>query len=56
MTEIPVIGARAMAVGGARRLDVWRFVRRNPSLVAGAIILAIFATLAVAAPWLPGDP
>jgi peptide/nickel transport system permease protein len=34
----------------------WRFVRRNPSLVAGAIILSAFTALALAAPWLPGDP
>jgi peptide/nickel transport system permease protein len=47
--------------GGAEALPgvtarLWRFVRRNPSLVAGAIVLLVFAALAVAAPWLPGDP
>ena len=45
--------ARANAGPGAK---LWRFVRRNPSLVAGAIILAAFAALAIAAPFLPGDP
>jgi peptide/nickel transport system permease protein len=39
-----------------RRVRPWRFVRRNPSLVGGAVILFAFAALAVAAPWLPGDP
>jgi peptide/nickel transport system permease protein len=38
------------------RFRPWRFVRRNPSLVAGAIVLAAFAVLAIAAPFLPGDP
>jgi peptide/nickel transport system permease protein len=43
----------ARAKGGLRP---WRFIRRNPSLVGGAIILAAFVMLALAAPWLPGDP
>ncbi len=38
------------------RLRPWRFVRRNPSLVAGAVILSAFGAVALAAPWLPGDP
>jgi peptide/nickel transport system permease protein len=46
-----------MAVAsGTRRFDLRRFARRNPSLLAGGLILAVFAALAVAAPWLPGDP
>ena len=31
-------------------------MRRHPSLVVGAVILAAFVALALAAPWLPGDP
>jgi peptide/nickel transport system permease protein len=34
----------------------WRFLRRNPTLVAGALILAFMATLALLAPWIAGDP
>jgi len=38
------------------RLRPWRYVRRNPSLVGGGVILAGFSALALAAPLLPGDP
>jgi len=38
------------------KMGVWRFIKRNPSLVAGAVILAGFTGLALMAPWLPGDP
>ena len=31
-------------------------MRRNPSLVVGGVILAIFALLAIVAPWITGDP
>jgi peptide/nickel transport system permease protein len=34
----------------------WRFIRRNPTLVAGSVILAFMATLALLAPWIAGDP
>ncbi len=58
MTNAPALSA---AQGQApakprRKARPWRFVRRNPSLVAGAIILFAFTALALAAPWLPGDP
>jgi peptide/nickel transport system permease protein len=33
-----------------------RFIRRNPTIVAGAVLLAMVAVAAVAAPWIAGDP
>jgi len=57
LTEVPVLEAGEELAATPRRLvRPWRFIRRNPSLVAGGVILAIFAILALAAPWLPGDP
>jgi peptide/nickel transport system permease protein len=56
LTEASAFTARELAataaVGPRRR----RFLRRHPSLVAGAVILAAFVALALAAPYLPGDP
>ena len=57
MTEISAFAEQEVASRRTRgKPGLWRFVRRNPSLVAGAIILGAFAALAFAAPWLPGDP
>ncbi|MFI5013754.1 MAG: ABC transporter permease [Hyphomicrobiales bacterium] len=52
---MPVLHARDIALA-RRPARPWRFVKRNPSLVVGAVILSGFAALALAAPWLPGDP
>ena len=38
------------------RRGAWRFVRRNPTLVAGTIILAAMTLIALIAPWIAGDP
>lgn len=35
---------------------LWRFVRRNPTLTAGAVILGFMALVAIFAPWIAGDP
>jgi peptide/nickel transport system permease protein len=40
----------------APRFRPWRFVRRNPTLTAGAVILAIMAVVALFAPLIAGDP
>jgi peptide/nickel transport system permease protein len=57
LTEAAAVsGAREAAAAPRARMRPWRFVKRNPSLVAGAVILAAFAALALAAPFLPGDP
>jgi peptide/nickel transport system permease protein len=34
----------------------WRFLRRNPTLVAGLVILGVMLLAALAAPWIAGDP
>ena len=33
-----------------------RFIRRNPTIVIGAILLALVTLAALAAPWITGDP
>jgi peptide/nickel transport system permease protein len=38
------------------RSGVWRFVRRNPTLTAGAVILVFMALVALFAPLIAGDP
>jgi peptide/nickel transport system permease protein len=40
----------------ASRARVWRFVRRNPTLVIGLVILGLMLLAALAAPWIAGDP
>jgi len=41
----------------SRRLaGLRRFIRRNPTIVAGAILLAVVALSAAMAPWIAGDP
>ncbi|MGL5116692.1 MAG: ABC transporter permease [Beijerinckiaceae bacterium] len=46
----------ALATVPAVPFRPWRFIRRNPTLVAGSLILAVMATLALFAPWIAGDP
>lgn len=38
------------------RTGFWRFVRRNPTLVIGTLILLAMAVIAVLAPWIAPDP
>jgi len=38
------------------RAGTWRFVRRNPTLVIGSLILLAMAVIAVLAPWIAPDP
>ncbi len=40
----------------ARRGGWLTFVRRNPTLVAGCVILGFMAIIALIAPWISGDP
>lgn len=40
----------------ARGLGLLRFVRRNPTLVIGALLLGLVILMALFAPWLAGDP
>jgi peptide/nickel transport system permease protein len=39
-----------------RRSGLWHFVRRNPTLVGGSIVLILVALAALAAPLIAGDP
>ena len=42
--------------GRGRAAEAWRFGKRNPTLVAGLLILSIMAIVALLAPWISGDP
>ena len=47
----------ALAPRRARRgARAWRFLRRNPTLVVGLLILGFMLVAALAAPWIAGDP
>ena len=40
----------------ATRSRTWRFLRRNPTMVVGLVILGAMLLAALAAPWIAGDP
>ena len=40
----------------AARSRAWRFLRRNPTMVVGLVILGAMLLAALAAPWIAGDP
>ena len=40
----------------AMGVRAWRFLRRNPTLVVGLLILGFMLVAALAAPWIAGDP
>lgn len=50
MTAIPI------DVAGAPRLRQFDWIRRNPTIVIGTAILALFVVLALVAPWIANDP
>jgi len=47
---------QSLAPSRAASRAVWRFVRRNPTLVIGLVILGLMLLAALAAPWVAGDP
>jgi peptide/nickel transport system permease protein len=49
----PIAVAPRRAGQGAR---AWRFLRRNPTMVVGLVILGAMLLAALAAPWIAGDP
>jgi peptide/nickel transport system permease protein len=51
-----VAGTVAMETPSRPRPSLGRFIRRNPTLVAGGAMLALIALIALAAPLVPGDP
>ena len=46
----------ALGTGRAVRIRSLRFVRRNPTLMVGLLILCLMLVAALAAPWIAGDP
>jgi peptide/nickel transport system permease protein len=56
MAQITAAPDPSIAAMPASRRNVWRFVRRNPTLVAGLIILGFMLSTALLAPWISGDP
>ena len=40
----------------ARGSSAWRFLRRNPTMVVGLVILGAMLLAALTAPWIAGDP
>ena len=46
----------AIDIEARPRRGVGRFIRRNPTLVAGSIILGVMTIIAIIAPWIAGDP
>lgn len=54
-TEITVVPGPSTSQAGA--LSVWRRLRREPSAIIGAVLIALFVILAIFAPWIvPYDP
>jgi peptide/nickel transport system permease protein len=37
-------------------MQLRRFIRRNPTIVVGAVLLAVVTAAAIVAPWIAGDP
>jgi peptide/nickel transport system permease protein len=56
MAQVTTPLDQAAVARPAPRRNFWRFVRRNPTLVAGLIILVFMTTVALLAPWISGDP
>jgi peptide/nickel transport system permease protein len=50
------VATPALATPQRPHFQLWRFVRRNPTLTAGAVILSIMALIALFAPLIAGDP
>jgi N-terminal TM domain of oligopeptide transport permease C len=50
------MSAITVPVTASRRFRPWRFVKRNPTLTAGAIILVLMALIGLFAPLIAGDP
>lgn len=58
MTDI-IVGSQTTSEpspGRVRSAQIWRFVRRNPTLVFGLVILFIMCVMAILAPLIAADP
>lgn len=56
MADVTLEDAPAPKAVPGRTARGIRFVRRNPTLVIGTVVLLAMAVLAVIAPWITGDP
>jgi len=56
MADAAITATTAPPRGAASGRSIWRFARRNPTMVAGVVILALMLMAAIAAPWIAGDP
>ena len=56
MSQTAVLLPADVEAASATKRGAWRFVRRNPTLVAGTVILVLIAALALLAPLIAGDP
>ncbi len=56
MSQTAVLLPADVEAASAPKRGTWRFVRRNPTLVAGTVILLVIAALALLAPLIAGDP
>ena len=52
----PLHRPRLRRAGPRRGSRAWRFLRRNPTMVVGLVILGAMLLAALAAPWIAGDP
>jgi peptide/nickel transport system permease protein len=51
-----IVTPSTLAPSRVARGGAWRFLRRNPTMVMGLVILAAMLLAALAAPWIAGDP
>jgi peptide/nickel transport system permease protein len=56
MTDVAATPLSVATRRTGRRARVLRFVRRNPTMVVGLVILGVMLLSALVAPWIAGDP
>ena len=54
-SSIPASGTEAPAAEVPPQ-GPWTFVRRNPTIVIGGLLMLFLVAIALAAPWIAGDP
>jgi peptide/nickel transport system permease protein len=54
-SSIPASGTEAPAAEVPPQ-GPWTFVRRNPTIVIGGLLMLVLVAIALAAPWIAGDP
>ncbi|MBV1694360.1 MAG: ABC transporter permease [Hyphomicrobiales bacterium] len=56
MSDVATVTASETTTALPRTGGTWRFIRRNPTLFAGLVILSLMALIALIAPLIAGDP